>query len=203
MRLSQLLNFGLLIFFGVLLIFPLLLTTHYLQDIPVSLIVFTIFFSAILLILTIRFIRSLKEESHDSQVLKLEKKGDLISTDFKARRAFLVDEFEDEGIHYFIELENNSILFLSGQYLYDYEPTYFGEKESRKFPCTEFIVRRHRLEHFVIDIICKGEAFEPEFFASPFGDIDYEEDQIPQDGEIIKNRSYDELKQERIARSKN
>src|SRR5262245_21050528 len=125
MRLSQLLNFGLLILLGVLIIFPLLLTAQSLQKIPVSLIVFTVFFSAILFILIIRFIRSLNEESDESQVLRLQKKDDLISGDFKARRAFMVDEFEDEGIHYFIELEDNSILFLSGQYLYDYEPTYF------------------------------------------------------------------------------
>ena len=37
--------------------------------------------------------------------------------------------------------------FLSGQYLYDYEPISDDPdaNEARSFPCTEFTVRRHRI----------------------------------------------------------
>lgn len=53
---------------------------------------------------------------------RLEEKGLLVSSDFQARRAFGVREFDDEGLHYFLELADGRVLFLSGQYLYDYEP---------------------------------------------------------------------------------
>ena len=45
-----------------------------------------------------------------------------MSERFTASRAFAVEEFEDEGSHYFVDLTDNRVLFLSGQYLYDYEP---------------------------------------------------------------------------------
>src|SRR4029079_8096775 len=52
---------------------------------------------------------------------ELETKGLLVSTDYKAKRAFEVEEFEDEGLHYFIELANGGVLYLNGQYLYEYQ----------------------------------------------------------------------------------
>jgi hypothetical protein len=52
----------------------------------------------------------------------LEELGLLESTTFRATRAFGVEEVEDEGLHFFLELTDGRVLFLSGQYLYDYEP---------------------------------------------------------------------------------
>jgi hypothetical protein len=55
-----------------------------------------------------------------TNVRKLEKHGMLLSRAYEARRAFQVEELDEEGLHYFIELEDHGTLFLSGQYLYNY-----------------------------------------------------------------------------------
>ena len=57
-----------------------------------------------------------------AQLRVLAGKGDVLMQDFKARRAFLVAEYADEGPHYFLELEDGRILYLTGQGLYNYEP---------------------------------------------------------------------------------
>jgi hypothetical protein len=96
-------------------------------------------------------------------------------------------------------LENGSVLFLSGQYLYDYQPI-DGDPEynrPRLFPCTEFTVRRHIGKGYVFAIICRGEVFEPELLAPPF---DFKKDDFPIDGKVITDQTYDDIKQERMNR---
>src|SRR5262245_25020318 len=57
--------------------------------------------------------------SQNGYIRELEQKGLLVSTSYRARRAFQVEEYEDEGSHYFIELEDAAVLHLCGQYLYE------------------------------------------------------------------------------------
>jgi hypothetical protein len=120
----------------------------------------------------------------------------LVSQRFHARRAFEIEEFEDEGMSFFVELADDSVLFLSGQYLYEYEPIDDDPdlNQPRRFPCTEFTVRRHPTEHWVYDVACSGEVLEPEGLAPPFSGDDYDFGRIPEDGQVITDRSYDELK---------
>src|SRR5215831_9448645 len=59
----------------------------------------------------------LTQEEHLRELERL----DLLSSDaHTATRAFGVEEYEDEGLHYFLELTDGSVLYLSGQYLYDF-----------------------------------------------------------------------------------
>lgn len=131
---------------------------------------------------------------------KLEEEGLLASQDFEARRVFEIREFEDEGMHYMLELSDGSVLYLNGQYLYEYEPLDDDPEfnQPRKFPCTSFTVRRHVEEGYVVDIICGGEVLEPECVAPYFEPDDFEEGRIPDDGDVITDRSYEELKAERM-----
>lgn len=132
------------------------------------------------------------------QVLRrLETEGLLVSTDYQARRAFGVEEPEDEGLHYFLELVDGRVLYLGGQYLYDYEPITDDPEvnQSRRFPCTEFTIRRHKAEGYVAEVVCRGTAIEPEFVArptarnwSPVGD--------PLDGQVLSDKPYDGLKEQ-------
>ncbi|MBI3272314.1 MAG: hypothetical protein HYZ53_25205 [Planctomycetes bacterium] len=127
----------------------------------------------------------------------LERLNLVASVSYRARRSFVVKEYEDEGPHYFIELEGGAVLYLNGQYLLDYRPD-LKEAEgaaaaSRKFPCTEFTVKRHRTEGYVLDIVCGGEAFEPELWAPPFAPERFGRD-LPEDGQVITETSYDSLK---------
>ena len=138
----------------------------------------------------------------DAFIRDLEERGLLVSTDYRATRAFQVDEVEDEGPHYFVELEDGRILYLNGQYLFEYEETDDDLEltQPRRFPCTEFTVRRHRDAGFVLDLLCGGRVLEPEVVAPPFSNLDYREGRIPEDGEIIISRTYEEIKAERLTR---
>ena len=113
-------------------------------------------------------------------IRELEEKGLVLDQSFTARRAFQAEELEDEGSHYFVELTDGTVLYLSGQYLYDYEP--IEDDEPRRFPCTEFTIRRHReQQEVVLDIVCGGDVLEPEVVAQPFD----EDDDVPEDGQIL------------------
>lgn len=138
-------------------------------------------------------------KSADERIHELNEKGLLTSQSFKATRAFGVKEFEDEGLHYFIELDDLSVLYLSGQYLYDY-PQISGDdgKQKRGFPCSEFTIRRHKIGGYVVDIICRGDALPIDCEAPSFDTNDGKLNLIPMDGQLFRDRSYDELKKERL-----
>lgn len=126
--------------------------------------------------------------------------GLLISESFRARRAFQVEEFDDEGSHYFVELEDERVLYLSGQCLYEYEPITDDSElnQPRRFPCSLFTVRRHKNDGCLIDIVCSGEVLEPEFVAPHFDKIDVKRGLIPEDGQIFRDKTYEQLKCERL-----
>jgi hypothetical protein len=133
-----------------------------------------------------------------------EEQGLLESTEYKATRAFQLEEWEDEGLHFFLELEDGSVLYLNGQYLYEYEEIVDDVEVPipRRFPCTDFTVKRHRRSGDLADLICRGDAFEPETVAPPFDDAEYRRGAVPEDGQVIRDRSYDEIKRERLARAR-
>jgi len=137
----------------------------------------------------------------EQRIQELLRLGLLESTTFRATRAFGVEEHEDEGLHYFIELADRRVLFLSGQYLYDFEPmTDEGENRQRSFPCSEFTVRRHLKERFVVDIECNGDVLEPDVMLPPFTDEDWRGHRVPEDGRVIADTTYDALKEDRLRR---
>ena len=122
---------------------------------------------------------------------ELQEKDLLVTSAFKARRAFEVDSFDDQGLNYFIELAEGGVLYLGGQYLDVYMPRP-EINEPRKFPSSEFTIRRHRTEGWVLDIQSQGEVFEPE---KKFPSLQIEDfSLIPADGEIIRDHSYEDLK---------
>jgi hypothetical protein len=126
---------------------------------------------------------------------ELEAEDLLVSTCFRADRAFRVAESAEEGPHYFLELDDGSILHLCGNYLYDYEP---NDGNVRHFPCTEFTVRRHAEVGYVVDILCDGLVIEPEVEAPPYSAEDFEQHRAPEDGAILRNISFDQLRSQRM-----
>jgi hypothetical protein len=149
------------------------------------------------------FLYARSQQSTVQQLAELEVAGQIGRGNFQAKRAIFIDEFEDEGISYFIELDNGRTLFLSGQYLYDYEPTLESRESSqpRKFPCTEFELLYNRVTHENLGIDCKGLSLNPEAFCAPFSREDFENQLIPEDGQIILDKCFDDIKQERLAAS--
>jgi hypothetical protein len=132
-------------------------------------------------------------------VEQLEQEGLLSSTEFRATRAFQVEELHDEGSNYFLELQDGSVLFLSGHYFREHEPLEFDDRtvQQREFPCTEFVVRR-RDDGSVVDIQCRGRVLEPEVVTPPFTEEDFRNNALPKDGDIIESSSYDEVKAARL-----
>jgi hypothetical protein len=123
-----------------------------------------------------------------------EKLGLLGREEFAAQRAFEVEEFEDEGPHFFIELEDGRVLFLCGQYLYHYEEITDDPElnQPATFPCTRFVITRHKTEHWVHSIECQGTYLKPEALLPHYSKAYLKTFGIPHDGEIF-NAPYDEL----------
>lgn len=143
---------------------------------------------------------SLRRQTLGEHIGELEAKGKLERRKFQARRAFAVDEVEDEGPHYYIELADGRVLYLNGQYLYEYEPIDDDPElnQPRRFPTTEFEVLRHKDAGYVIDIRCSGSVLEPELTSPPFTNAVLRRG-IPDDGQIIADKAYDLLKRELAA----
>jgi hypothetical protein len=155
-------------------------------------IILTVMFGSIFLSLLV-FNRGVPDAGN-AWKLDLEKQGLLVSTSFQIIRSLQVEELEDEGSHYFLQLTDNRVLFLSGQYLYDYEPL---DDIPRTFPSSAFTVRRHKDEGFAVDIICQGEVLEPEACAPAFDAQDFSEGKVPQDGQILAV-DFNQIKAERL-----
>lgn len=128
---------------------------------------------------------------------ELEAQDLLRCTTFLADRAFRVDGGTEEGPHYFLQLEEDAgVLHLSGTYLQDYEPI---DGSPRRFPCTQFAVRRHAELGYVVDLICGGLIIEPEVEAPPYSKTDFRRRLVPADGAILGDIDFDQLRQERTA----
>ncbi|BCL94912.1 hypothetical protein ACNRBS_09455 [Ralstonia pseudosolanacearum] len=141
---------------------------------------------------------SLRRKPLAERLAELDAKGLLVRQRFQATRAFAVEAFEDEGPQYYIELSDGRVLYLNGQYLYDYEPITDDPEfnAARSFPCTEFEVLRHKDAGHVLHIHCAGTVLEPEIMAPPFRTDDVRRG-MPEDGEIIADGAYERIKRQR------
>jgi hypothetical protein len=135
--------------------------------------------------------------NQEAQIARLEQKGLLQRQSFRARRAFGVEEFEDEGPHYYIELDDGRVLYLNGQYLYEFEAIDDDPEfnQARLFPCSEFEILRHAKAGYVLDIRRAGTVLEPEIILPPYTEQQLQAD-LPEDGEIITSVGYDAIRQE-------
>jgi hypothetical protein len=136
-----------------------------------------------------------RRKTLEGGIAELEAKGKLVRQRFDATRAFAVDQIEDEGPHYYIELVDGRMLYLNGQYLYDYESIDDDPElnQERLFPNTAFEVLRHRDTGYVIHIACSGLVLEPELTAPSFNREELRRG-VPEDGQIITDETYDVLK---------
>ena len=144
-----------------------------------------------------------KARSREEQITDLEVKGLIETVNYKVNRAFGIEEWGDEGSHYFLELEDKSILYLRDQKLCEYEPIEDDPElnQPRQFPCTEFTIRKHKTKGYLIDLFCAGEVLEPEIIIpiTHRAFFIYLLDLEPY--LIIRNRTYDQIKTEHLQRS--
>jgi len=50
----------------------------------------------------------------------------------------------------------------------------------------------------VIDVLCNGSVIEPEIVAPTFDTDDFGTNRIPEDGQVIANKTFEQLKNERL-----
>ena len=89
-----------------------------------------------------------------------------------------VEEFEDEGSSYYLKLDDGSVLFLSGQYLYEYE-------DQGSFPSTRVAVTRAPESKIVLDIECLGQPLPVRAQRPPFTREDHLNGAVPEDGALL------------------
>ncbi|MBC8168124.1 MAG: hypothetical protein H7Y20_19930 [Bryobacteraceae bacterium] len=80
--------------------------------------------------------------------------GQLAQSEYDVTDAVAVEEFEDEGLHYFLALQPNKTLFLGGQYLYD-------PVERAVFPSTRLRVYWHSSLGLTYGVECLGQPLTP------------------------------------------
>lgn len=95
------------------------------------------------------------------------------------RDAIRVEEFEDEGSQYFLELDDGRVIFLMGQYLYEHEA-------AKRFPCTALRLVRLPHSHEIIEIECQGTPLAASAVRSHFTDSDHQAGRVPEDGAILE-----------------
>jgi hypothetical protein len=113
--------------------------------------------------------------------------GQATCTTYEITDALRVDEFEDEGSHYYLKLAGGGVLFLSGQWLYEYE---VGEDDDGKptparFPCRRFTVERAAKSGLFLDMKPLAAPFEPSGTLPPFEDGDHRAGTVPSDGDVL------------------
>lgn len=103
--------------------------------------------------------------------------------DIEASDAIKVEEFEDEGLGYYLNIGNGKVFFVQGQYLYDED----GDgKAQMKIPSTSMSVTRSSLSKIVLDIKLLGEYLTPSHTNPPFTVEDFKNNRVPEDGTILE-----------------
>ena len=121
---------------------------------------------------------------------RLDEQGLLTKETLYATRALqVITDYDDEGPSYLLELIDGGVLFLSGYYLYRIAT---HRKDAGSFPCTEFTLQRHKQTGQVADIVCAGTPLSPEIIPLTLSDVNFSAP-VPQDSQIIRDRTYDEL----------
>jgi len=119
---------------------------------------------------------------------RLDEQGLLTKETLHATRALQLGDYDDEGPSYLLELTDDGVLFLSGYYLYRIAT---HRKDTGTFPCTEFTLQRDKQNGQVVNIVCAGTPLSPVIMPLAVSDVNFTP--TPEDGQIIRNRTYDEL----------
>jgi hypothetical protein len=94
-------------------------------------------------------------------------------------RAIKVDEFEDEGIGFYLDIGSGKTLFLQGQYLYE-------DDNEKRFPSTRFSIVRTHHSRLVLDFKAEGDFFPSLHTNPPFTNADFKKNSVPGDGDILE-----------------
>jgi len=113
--------------------------------------------------------------------------GQAECTTFEVKDALRVEEAEDEGSAYYLKLADGRVLFLSGQYLYEYEESEAedGQPIPARFPCRRFTLARGPESRLFLDLEVHGEPFPPSEELLPFTTEEHRAGIVPEDGAVL------------------
>ena len=103
--------------------------------------------------------------------------GYVESTIYQVADAVAVREHEDEGLSYYLLLDDGRTLFLSGQYLY--EPAAEG------FPWSSFEIVRLAVSGTTLRVVRHGAPLTPGLTRPAFSDEELRPGALPEDGAIV------------------
>lgn len=143
----------------------------------------------------IRFIRGVSPDDH---LTKLEASGKAVREQYEATQALTVEVLNTGSIMHFIDVGQERILCLSGQYYFEFEP-YDDDPElnqTRRFPTESFSLLRHRKTGDVLSLIPGSNVLEPTVcdpvaWPEKLVDLGFE----IEDGEIVSGPNMDEIRQ--------
>ncbi|MFM9864060.1 MAG: hypothetical protein ACKVRO_10675 [Micropepsaceae bacterium] len=107
---------------------------------------------------------------------------------FEVIDALRVEELEDEGSAYYLKLADGRVLFLQGQYLYEYEDGIEdedGNPVQARFPADRFTVERTAGSGLVLGITGLGRVIPVSGVLPPFTVDEHSAGTVPQDGDIL------------------
>jgi hypothetical protein len=103
--------------------------------------------------------------------------------DVEASDAIKIEEFEDEGIGYYLNIGDGKVLFIQGQYLYDDNE---DSKAYPKIPSTRMSINRAAISKIPLDVKFVGEYLSPSHTNPPFTTEEYENNRVPEDSAILE-----------------
>jgi hypothetical protein len=101
-----------------------------------------------------------------------------VCTTYDVVEALRVREFEDEGSSYYLRLSDGRVLFLTGQYMYEYE-------DERAFPCTRFTLERAPESQLFLALTELGPPLAPSAILPPFTEAELRAG-LPADGALLE-----------------
>lgn len=99
----------------------------------------------------------------------------------EVRQAVEVQEFEDEGMGFYLETDEGKTLFLQGQYLYDL----------KGFPSTRIEITRALKSRTVLELKCLGLPMTISSKLPPFSPKDHESGRAHYDGDVINKNIHE------------
>jgi hypothetical protein len=135
-------------------------------------------------------------ERRASRAESIARGRDLVSGRARVTRYEIVDaiaiqESEDEGIGFYLELTDGRVLYLGGQYLYELADT-------RRFPSTAFEISRVAASGGFLALTPLGEYLVPSTEREPFTGEEYDHSRVPEDGAFVE-ATFEDLRRSRTS----
>ncbi len=140
-------------------------------------------------------LRKLKGQSYAEYLQELGARGKLAEETLHAERALYFEDLDTGCAAIFLDIGQQGVLCLYGQHLYEFD---LGDdsatlRQKRIFPCREFILRRLKKNGEIMELVPRGEGFEPFVIAQPPRKTLRQLRIRMRDGDIYTHLKYDEL----------